>query len=401
MLNNSSTFRTIATEIDKDPSTVAKEVKAHFIIKDASATRSCTKIKTCELRTSTGILCSKKCNKRDVPACTRLLKPPYVCNGCERKKYCRLKKKYYKAKVADATYRQCLSSSRAGVRINPEAFCELDAIVSDLVRKGQSLAHICHTQGNKIFYCERQLYRHFDANLFSARNIDWPRKVRFKRRKNKKPAQKADKIIAERDYKSFQRFVQANPDALFAEGDTVHGSTKTSLFTLILPRCHLMLARIIPDLTRESVIRAFDEIQELLKISSVAIKFEQLLPAVLVDNGVEFNATERLETTNENDKRTKIYYCDPYASYQKPHVERNHSIIRQVIPKTENIAKYTQYDIDKMMSHINSYARDSLQWKTPYQAFCLFYGEPTAKALGMFPVSPSDVCLRPGLIKRE
>ncbi|MDR2266802.1 MAG: IS30 family transposase, partial [Christensenellaceae bacterium] len=109
----------------------------------------------------------------------------------------------------------------------------------------------------------------------------------------------------------------------------------------------------------------------------------------------------RLETTAENDKRTKIYYCDPYASYQKAHVERNHSIIRQILPNTENFAEYTQDDIDKMMSHINSYARASLQWKTPYQDFCLLYGEPTAKALGMFPVSPSAVCLRPCLIKRE
>ena len=42
------------------------------------------------------------------------------------------------------------------------------------------------------------------------------------------------------------------------------------------------------------------------------------------------------------------------ASYQKPHVEKNHEYIRYVITKGISLNTRTQEDITLMMKHINS-----------------------------------------------
>lgn len=61
--------------------------------------------------------------------------------------------------------------------------------------------------------------------------------------------------------------------------------------------------------------------------------FKRCFPVILTDNGSEFKKPESLELDTEGNKRTKIFYCNPMASYQKPHVEKNHEYIRYIIPK--------------------------------------------------------------------
>lgn len=53
------------------------------------------------------------------------------------------------------------------------------------------------------------------------------------------------------------------------------------------------------------------------------------------------------------------------ASYQKPHVEKNHEYIRYIIPKGKSFDNRTQKDITLMINHVNSTARASLNGSTP------------------------------------
>ena len=46
--------------------------------------------------------------------------------------------------------------------------------------------------------------------------------------------------------------------------------------------------------------------------------FRKLFPVILTDNGVEFKDPEALEYTSTGLPRTRIFYCDPQASWQKP-----------------------------------------------------------------------------------
>ena len=84
---------------------------------------------------------------------------------------------------------------------------------------------------------------------------------------------------------------------------------------------------------------------------------------------------------------------DPSSPYQKGSAERNHEFIRFFIPKGKSFDPYTQDDIDRMMSHINSYKRPSLGNKTPYEMMRFLYGEEVCRVLGIIPIPPDDVIM--------
>ena len=71
------------------------------------------------------------------------------------------------------------------------------------------------------------------------------------------------------------------------------------------------------------------------------------------DNGSEFKNPWVIEDLY-GEKRTKVFYCDPQASWQKGRLEKNHEFIRYVLPKGKNLQTFTQSDMIKLMNHINS-----------------------------------------------
>ena len=77
-----------------------------------------------------------------------------------------------------------------------------------------------------------------------------------------------------------------------------------------------------------------------------------------------------------------------------------HEFIRRVLPKGKSFDELTQEDIDKMMNHINSYKRKKLNGKSPYEAFCFYYGEELAQKLGCLEVAAKDINITPGLLKK-
>lgn len=88
---------------------------------------------------------------------------------------------------------------------------------------------------------------------------------------------------------------------------------------------------------------------------------------ILTDNGSEFKKVDELEFTVESKRRTRVFYCDPQASWQKPHLEKNHEFIRYVIPRGKSFNSYTQDDMKLLMNHINSISRAKLDGKCPYE----------------------------------
>ena len=53
-----------------------------------------------------------------------------------------------------------------------------------------------------------------------------------------------------------------------------------------------------------------------------------------------------------------------------------------------------------MMDHINSYRRKKLNGRSPYEAFCFYYGENLAQRLECHEVAANDVNLTPGHLRK-
>ena len=124
-----------------------------------------------------------------------------------------------------------------------------------------------------------------------------------------------------------------------------------------------MLLFLLPDGTADSVKMVFDYLELGLGYDT----FRRLFPVILTDNGSEFKRVDDLELNEDLIFRTSLFYCDPMASWQKPHIEKNHEYIRYVVPKGKSFTPYQQEDITLLMNHINSTKRFGLKGKAPYE----------------------------------
>ncbi len=417
-LQQGSTFTSIAKTLGKDPSTISKEVKRHReYVKPEGFTgkcRSCMHYGECSERHVCGNdkckYACRYCYKKNpiyhciyyIPwSCNKPGKPPYVCNSCDRFKTCKLDHYHYSATKAQAKYEKMLSQAREGINMTSEELQELNDLISPLILRGQPLSHIFAVHSNEIPVCRRTLYNYLDQRIFQARNIDLPRRVRYKKRKKRSEPRTYKSLKQEyrnkRTYVDFERFMTAHPDVDVVEMDTVKGSREAGkcLLTLLFRSCSFMLIILLPDCTQCSVVAAINNLCDTIGIRT----FKKYFPVILTDNGSEFKNPWDIEKSESGTHRTYVFYCDPYVSNQKARLEKNHEYIRYVIPKGRSMYKYTQEDINLMASHINSTARDSLNGATPFELADLLLDKKIPLLTGLKKVSPDEVMLKPALIE--
>ena len=205
-LLDGESFASIAKKIEKHPSTVAKEVKKYryfperenpgkklpCILKSNCAMRFLCDQKDCIRLCKLCYLPSAKAACKDIcpdyieKVCPKIQKAPYVCNGCLKFKRCDLQHALYSAQQADEASCKLLVSCRDGINQSPADIAMLDVLISPLLKQGQSLAHIYAHHGHEIPCSRRTLYNYIDKGIFTARNIDLRRRVRYKCKERKK-----------------------------------------------------------------------------------------------------------------------------------------------------------------------------------------------------------------------
>ena len=132
--------------------------------------------------------------------------PPYACNGCENLEECLLRKYMYDAEKAHLASHARISSSRSGICSNEDELARLNRIITPLAMQGQSIHQIYATHRDEIMCSEKTIYNYIDAGLLDVKNIDLPRRVRF-RVKRSKPEFKVDKgCRLGRNYEDFHRY---------------------------------------------------------------------------------------------------------------------------------------------------------------------------------------------------
>lgn len=413
MLKASLSFKAIARELDRDCTTISKEVKNHIMFKRTGSygrpfnncihrltcnhTYLCEKshcrIRRCRFCSD----CSKFCSDYKAYTCHLLSKPPYVCNGCASLTKCTLEKAIYNASYAHDEYVLRRSESRSGITISEDEIKRLDKIITPLIQRGQSIHHICVNNRDLIMHSEKSIYNYIDYNLFSTKNIDLPRKVVYRPRKKLKNHFKVDKSYRiGRTYQDFLEFMKENPDTPVVEMDSVEGTKGGKvLLTIHFVDSQFMLAFIRDANTSRSVIDIFEN----LYLELGPDTFLKLFPVILTDNGSEFTNPKAMEFDRQGNRITRIFYCDPSAPYQKGAAENNHELIRRIVPKGQSFNSFQQKDISLMMSHINSYSRKKLNDQSPYSVFSFLYGAKTLAKLDSELIKPNEIIMNPSLLK--
>lgn len=152
----------------------------------------------------------------------KLLKPPYVYNGCDSIRRYPLQKKFSYAKEAQLDYERALSECRSGIMITNDEFEELDSLISPLIKKVQLIYHILISNADKISWSPKTIYTYINKELLQARPIDLPRAVHGKPKKYKSIAHKVDtKCRHGRSLDDYGKYLCEHPESVICQIDIV------------------------------------------------------------------------------------------------------------------------------------------------------------------------------------
>lgn len=409
----------IATDVGKNRSSISREIQKHRTSSNIGTagrvSNRCVRRRTCK-RTSicpdkpdcmrhcaACNLCNTVCEQFQEEHCEKLNRVPYVCNGCTERTKCTLRKFFYDAKEADRAYRDMLSGCREGFNMTTGELRQIDKIVSPLIQNGQSIHHIYVNNANSLTVGERTIQRMMHENILTASILDQPRVCMLKPRKGNKQERKIDKNCRiGRTFEDFNNYIRSNPNVPYVEMDSVIGRTGGKvLLTMIFPSSELMLAFLRDTNTAQSANDCIDMLYNRLGGQD----YRSLFPVLLTDNGSEFSNPTAMEYAPDGSLRSRVFFCNPMASYQKPHVERNHELLRRILPKGTSFDSLSQEDVNLALSHINSYSRASIGDKTPFQIFAFQYGNALAERLlhllCLKEIPPNEIVLRPRLLQKK
>ena len=354
-LNNNSSRKSIADTLGMDKSSICKEIKKHAFYKKFSrtgvpsrGTYDCIHIKNCGFNS----FCPHTCDKRVPIPCKTKDSSSGICNGCINKSSCKLTKKLYEAQIAQEEYEYTLVDSRIGWDLSFQEAQKIANILKPLLEQGQSIAHILMTHP-EIKQCEKTIYNYIEQGAFEQfgiKNIDLRIKVKRKMTKKKKSEYKPrqDKsYIKGRTYKDFEKYIAEHPEASVVEMDTVYNDVSNGPFiqTFQFVKYHFMKGIFHKAKTSEEMYHGVYEIYHLLGEQ----EFKKIFEVILTDRGTEFTCAEALEKLG-----CRIFYCDPMASYQKPHVEQNHNLFRYICPSGTDLKKIRASFPKRCESHLHA-----------------------------------------------
>ena len=375
-------LKQIAKNIGRNPSTISREIKnnrsfirgSFFLNNDCKYARHCAQKHVCtdehcELNCvkCRRYDCRDGCSKYIPLKCVQIERPPYVCNRCHIKDKCNKNRYLYSARLADASSSRRRSDTRRGVRLTDEQLQRINQLVTKQIKKVQPLTHIYAEHEAELPVSLRTLYNYIDEGMLSVRNIDLRRKVNYKpRKKHKNKVAYRNSCRVGRTYEDFQKYMEEHPNCSVVQMDTVIGTRSKGqrILTMLFLKTSVMLMFLIPDGKSQTVVDVFDFLLNILDMDA----FRHLFEVILTDNGSEFKRADDLEfAPYTGERRCRLFYCDPMASWQKAELEKNHEYIRYVIPKGISLDGYTYNDITLLMNHINSVKRIGLDNRCPYE----------------------------------
>lgn len=401
LLDSNVNLTTIGKALGKHRTTISKEIKLHKHsrngISSSISKLRCARHQTCTAFSSS---CSLSCSRYEEPTCERLTRSPFVCNGCPEKNKCRHTRWFYTASLAHKEYLYMLSDSRSGILLPQEDFAAIEEVITPLiVEQGQSINQVFINHPDILHFSKPTFYKYINEGILTTRNIDLPRKVKYKsRKKNTSLEFRESSARTNRTYEDYQMYMASHPLANLVQMDTVIGTKGskggTCFLTLLFVRCCFMLIIPLPYKRMEYVTEAFLWLRKTLGNE----EYHRLFEVILTDNGSEFFDPISIEVDMETgEKRTHVFYCNPQAAWQKGALEKNHEYIRYIFPKGTSFAGMTYEKCALLSSHINSVPRISLNNRTPFDVAEILLGINTINKLGIKRIEADDVRLNSSL----
>lgn len=384
-LNDKKGFSEIGRILQKDESTIRKEIKkyssyfgnqrkcSNCLNKDDCHQKYLCETIRDKVKCSQCKYCSyavKVCPNYKVNIdCKLLKKNHHVCNGCDLYFKCKKVKIKYHAETAIKMHNAVQRVSRISTKVDsfPKEFKDY---LSRLIRNGISPEVIMNTLPVKYQMFKSapsSFYEWIDKGLLDCCNLDLRNKVsrvRYGTNTEKRNTVRNHQLNG-RSIEDLSEEERINRPLGVVELDTVEGIKGGELlFTIMFPCFSLMLGFKIKSKSQEEIGKILDMLEDKLDCYFYVL-FRKGIP----DNGCEFLDFDLLEKSIHRDlnKRMEIHYTHSYASYEKPHIENNHILLRWLIKKGYDITLLSSDDILNIINRLNNYPRPKKNFKTPLQ----------------------------------
>lgn len=395
----------IAKCLEKDNSTIGKEIKKRRILKyKSSLLKECSNYKKCRF----GRKCTEDCPDFQQFKCRRRDHSPGACNGCSKYSYCRFDKYYYDPDFADREYRKTLVESRVGVNLTDDELKNIADIAGPLLKQGQS-PYVIISNHPELGICERTFYNYLESGLFKEynhitsydlrrqpfRKVPKYKKGKLKKRENRK-------LFIGRTYDDYKDFIAQNSTTSVLQMDTVYNSEQTGPFIQTFK--FLDTGLLFAVLQREKTAKVMaDGVNYLENVLGTEL-FRKHAAILLTDRGSEFMNVSAMEYSIDGSKRTSVFYCDPMCAHQKGSLENNHELLRYICPKKTdlyNLGLTNQEKLNLVLSHINSMPVEKFAGKSPLEMTEFLYPDLYKKlvSFGIHKIERDQITLKPYILK--
>lgn len=276
----------------------------------------------------------------------------------------------YSPEIAEEKYKNNLKAKGAPLKIGSDIkYAEYieNKIVNEKYSPKAVLGEIKRKKLHfKTTISPTTLYRYIDEGLFlHLTNKDLPVKKNKKIKTYKKVTQarpsKGDSIE--------QRPEEIDNRDTFGnwEMDCVVGTQTTPKVLLVLTerKTRREIVRLMPSKTTDSVVNELDKLEQKFGRDL----FKKVFCTITVDNGSEFMDCEGMEKTKNGEKRTKVYYCHPYSSYERGSNENLNKMVRRWYPKRESFMMTSEEEIAALEEWMNEYPREIFEYDTAAARF--------------------------------
>lgn len=366
-------LKDISKVIEVYPSTISREIKSRRISNDLTIT------------------------------CEKTNKYPFVCGNCPKKVHCYKKKYYYSYKQAQANYELKLKESRLGIDMSIDEVEYWNDYFADKIKnKNQPILHIFKNIENDFPKSIQSFYKYVHKGYFPSINDEMlARSFNYKVRNHKEEKKISFNSVIKkgRTIIDFKKYIENNPFANIVEMDTVIGKAEDTrcLLTLYFRNTKLMLIFLIKKYKPSEVTKIF----EIIRKSIGDDKYKQLFEVLLTDNGWEFSKPDDIEINYETgEKLINVFYTDPYSSWQKGGIERNHEFIRYILQKGISFDNFTKKNVIDIMNNINNVQRKSLDYQTPYELFIKKYGDDISNKFHLTFIPKDEINLSYNLLNK-
>lgn len=200
------------------------------------------------------------------------------------------------------------------------------------------------------------LYKYIRMGLFENINMS-PRKKKYER------------VVAKRAPRGTS--IERRPEEVGKrntfgnwEMDCICGKDKSVLLTLAERLTRKVIIFPMQNQKAKSVIECLDTLER-----RYGQMFKKVFKTITVDNGCEFSDFVSLERSCFGGRRTKVFYCHPYSSWERGTNERLNREIRRIIPKGSVLSRYSIEDIQQVEDWCNNYPRKIFNFATSKEIF--------------------------------